>query len=65
VRPGELWRQVVMKPRLGCMLLALGTVPGATGMMDAVVLATAVAVREAMAIVSALAVLDGADDLAV
>ena len=65
MRPGELLLQVVMKPLRGFMLLALGTVPVATGMMDAVVLATALAVREAMSRVSALAVLDGADALAV
>jgi len=54
-----------MKPLLAFMLLALGTVPVATGMMDAVVLATTLALREAVAIVPALALLDGADDLAV
>ena len=65
VRPGELLLQVGVEPRRGCMLRALGTVPVATGMLDAVVLATAVALREAMSIVAALAVLDGAEDLSV
>ena len=54
-----------MEPLLGLMLLALGTVAVATGMIDAVVLATTLALREAMAIMPALARLDGADDLAV
>jgi len=64
VWPGELLLQVVMQPLLGFMLLALGTVPVATGMLDPVVLATAVALREALSIVSALAVLASAEDLA-
>ena len=46
-------------------MLTRGTVSVATGMMDAVVLATALALIETVALVSALAVLDGADDLAV
>ena len=65
VRPGKLSLQVVLKPLLACMLLALGTGPVATGMMDAVVLATTVALREAVAIGPAVALLDGAADLAV
>ena len=65
VRPGQLFLQVVCEPLLGCMLLTLGTVAVATGMVDAVVPPTVVALREAMAVVSALALLDGADDLAV
>ena len=47
------------------MLLALGTVAVATGMIDAVLFPTALALREAVAIVPALALLDGADDLSV
>ena len=47
VRPGQLCVQVVREPLLGCMLLALGTVAVATGMMDAVVLPTAWALLEA------------------
>jgi len=65
VRPGQLSLQVVMKPRLGCMMLARWTVPVATGMMDAVVRATALALREAVAIGPALALLDGTDALSV
>ena len=65
VRPGQLFVEVVLKPLLGFMLLTLRAVAVATGMMDAVVSPTAWALREAMAIVSALAVLDGTDDLAV
>jgi len=54
-----------MKPLLGCMLLALGTVPVATGMMDAVLFLTVWALLEAMALVAAAAVLDSADHLRV
>ena len=42
VRPGQLFVQVVLEPLLGCMLLTLGTVAVATGMIDAVVSPTAV-----------------------
>jgi hypothetical protein len=65
VRPRELRVQVALEPLVGLMLLALGTVAVATGMIDAVWLATTLALREAMAIRPALALLDGADDLAV
>ena len=65
VRPGQLFVQVVLEPLLGFMLLTLGAVAVATGMIDAVLPPTAVALREAMAVVAALALLDGADDLAV
>ena len=65
VRPRELFVQVVLEPLLRFLLLALGTVPVATGMMDAVVCAAALALREALAVRSALARLDGAEDLAV
>ena len=47
------------------MMLTLGAVAIATGMMDAVVSPTALALIEAMAVVAALAMSDGADDLAV
>jgi hypothetical protein len=47
------------------MLLALGTVAVATGMMDAVLAFTVWALREAVAVMATTAVLDGADDLAV
>jgi len=64
-RPGKRSLQVVLKPLLACMLLTRGTVPVATGMMDAVVRATPVALREAVARVLAVALVDGAEDLAV
>jgi hypothetical protein len=47
------------------MLLALGTVAVATGMLDTVVFPAALTRREAVTIVSAVALLDGADALAV
>ena len=63
--PRELFVQMVLEPLLGCMLLTLGTVAVATGMMDAVLLPTALALIEAMAIRSTLAILDGMDGFAV
>jgi len=65
VRPGQLFVQVVLKPLLGCMMLALGTVAVATRRIDAVLVATALARREAVAIMPALAMLDGLDGLSV
>jgi len=65
VRPGQLFLQVMLEPLLGCMLLTLGTMAVATGMMDAVLALTSVALRETVAVVSTLAVLDGADHLPV
>jgi hypothetical protein len=62
--PRQLLVQVVLEPLLRCMLLTLGTVPVTTGMLDAVVSATAWALRAAMAILSALALLEGMDGLA-
>jgi hypothetical protein len=53
---------MVMKPLLGFMLLALGTVPVATGVLDAVLFLPVWALREAMARVAAAAVLEGADN---
>ena len=47
------------------MLLTLGAVAVATGMIHAVLPPTGVALIQAVAIMSALALLDGADDLAV
>ena len=64
-RPRELFVQVMMEPLLGLMMLALGTVPVATGMMDAVLFPTALALREAVSIMAALAMSDGTDGLAV
>jgi len=65
VRPGQLFVQVVFEPLLGCMVLTLGTVAVATGMVHAVLVPTRVALIEAVAVGAALALLDGADDLAV
>jgi len=45
VRSGKLLLQVVLKPLLGCMLLTLGTVSMATGMLDAMVWPAALALR--------------------
>ena len=50
---------------MGLMLLALGTVAVATGMIDTVVFPAALTLIEAVTVVSAVALLDGADDLAV
>jgi hypothetical protein len=47
------------------MRLTLGTVSVATGMLDAVLFATAWASIEAVAIGPALAMVEGAEDLAV
>jgi hypothetical protein len=63
-RPGKRLVQMMLEPLRGCMLLTLGTVVVATGRMDTVLLTTTVARREAMTVVSAVALLDGADDLA-
>ena len=57
--------QVGREPLRGCLLLTRGTVPVAAGMRDTVGLATPVAWREAVAVVSAVALVDGADALAV
>jgi len=65
MRPGQVFFQVVLEPLLGCLRLTLGTVAVATGMRDAVVPPAGVALREAVAVMAALARLDGADDLAV
>ena len=65
VRPRELFGQVVLEPRLSFLLLALGTVPVATGTIDAVFFPTALALRAAVAVMAALALLDGTDGLTV
>ena len=64
MRPGQLFVQVVLEPLLGFMLLTLGTVAVATGMIDAVLPPTVLALIEAVAVVSTSTLLDGADDLA-
>jgi hypothetical protein len=65
MRPRELFVQVVLEPLGSFLLLALGTGAVATGMIDAVVPPTAWALREAMAVMAALALWEGADDLSV
>ena len=65
VRPGELFVEVVLEPLLGFLLLTLGAVAVATGMLDTVLPPTGVALIQAVTIMPALALLDGADDLAV
>ena len=65
VRPGKLFLQVVEEPLLGFMLLTLRTVTIATSMIDVVLCPTAWALIEAVAVMAASALLDGADDLAV
>jgi len=65
VRPGQLLCEGVCKPLRGCMLLTRGAVAVATGMRDAVVVPTACALREAVSVVAAVTVVDGADALAV
>ena len=63
VRPRELCGEVGLKPRLRCMLLALGAVAVATRMLDAGLALTVWALREAMALGAAAAGLEGADPL--
>jgi len=65
VRSRELFVEVVLEPLLSCMLLTLGAVAIATGMIDAMWSATGWALIEAVAVRTALALLDGADALAV
>jgi len=65
VARGELFVEVVLEPLLGLMLLTLGTVAVATGMLDAVVPPTAGTLIETVAVMATAALLDGADDLAV
>lgn len=64
-RPRELFVQVMLEPLLRFMLLALGTGPVATGTIDAVFFSTALALLEAVAVMAALAPLDGTDGLTV
>jgi hypothetical protein len=56
---------VVLEPLLRCILLTLGAVAIAPGMIDAMVPATGWALREAVAVRTAAALLEGADALAV
>jgi len=65
MRPGTLFFQLVVEPQLGCMMLALRAVPVAACVMDAVVCATALALREAVPVASTAAMVDGVDGLVV
>jgi hypothetical protein len=64
-RSGQLFFQVVREPLLGCMLLTLRAMTSATGMIDAVVPSTIVALREARSVMATLARSDSADGCAV
>ena len=55
VRPRELLGQVVLEPLLGLMLLTLGAVAVATGMIDAVLARAVLTLIEAVAVCAALA----------
>ena len=63
MRPGKLFFQLVVEPQLGCMLLALRAVSVAACVMDAVVFATALALREAVPGESTSAMVDGVEGL--
>jgi len=65
VRPRELCGEVGLKPRLRCMLLALGAGAVAARMLDAGLSLTVGALREAMALGAAAAGLAGAAHLRV
>ena len=65
MRPGQLLLQVMGEPWLRCMLLTLRAMTMATGMLDTVVSFTAWALREAVAVMAALAIADSAEGLAV
>ena len=65
VWPRQLCIEVMCEPLRGFRLLTLRAMTIATGMVHAVLVPTRVALRETVAVVPALALLDGADDLAV
>jgi hypothetical protein len=60
VRPGKLFVQGLMEPLRGCVMLTLWTGPGTTGVMDAGLFATALALRAAGAIMAGAAMHKGA-----
>ena len=64
VRSWELLLELVVQPRLGFVVLTLGTMPIAAGMMDTVVLSTGGAGIEAVAVCPCTAAADGVNDLA-
>jgi hypothetical protein len=65
VRPGPLLVHVVVEPLVRCMLLTLRAMTIAAGMIDTVLAFTARALREAVAVMAALAISDSADGCAV
>lgn len=65
VRPGKLFVELFVEPVLSFMMLALGAVAIAAGVVDAVLPATAVALIETVSIMAALAVLNGTHGLVV
>lgn len=60
VRPRKLFVKVVLEPLLGLMVLTLRAVAIAAGVVDAVLSAAALALIEAVSVISTLALLDGA-----
>jgi hypothetical protein len=60
VRPGERLLQVAGEPLLGCMRLTLRAMTMAPGMLDTVLSLTAWALREAVPVMAAVAMWDGA-----
>jgi hypothetical protein len=65
VGAGQLFFHVMVEPLLRFVLLTLRAMTMATGVLDRVLSPTALALREAVTVMSAAAVLDGTDDLAV
>ena len=65
VRTRELLIELFVQPRLGFMVLTLGTMSIATGVRDAVAMSTAVALIEAVSVCSRTTLADGRDDFAV
>jgi hypothetical protein len=57
--------EVVLEPLLGFMLLTLGRVAVAPGMLDTVVSPTAGTLLETVTVMATAALVDGAEDLAV
>ena len=61
----EVFCELVVEPLLGFVMLTLRAMPIATRVIDAVLLCTALALIEAVSVMSGSAVLDGADGLLV
>ena len=62
---GQLFFHVMVEPLLRFVLLTLRAMTIATGVLDRVLSPTALALIEAVTVMSAAAVLDGTDDFAV